>query len=289
MIEPLTSILTATASPQSLKWLTDTLDRQKEVFHQRQFYYAFSGATRHFAKTPVTVTPQQAAQLHAEIPGFTVETWTEDQVARCVLLLLLARQPSEVFQEALTALIGHADMREAAAIYAAFPLLPEPAFLLPLAREALRSNIVSVFDALALRNPFPADHFADDAWNQMILKCFFLQRPTHFVIGLDRRANADLSRALFDYAHERWAAHRPVTPDLWRSSASFVNAQIAEDLAHAADSPVPGNRQAVALVAAASNSPLLDSLRTKLSPELEQIRKGHLTWNSLGALLYPSV
>lgn len=287
MIELFTAILKATAPPEAVQSLAETLRQQQAEFHQRKFYYAFSGATRHFGKTPVSLSAGQFAQIEAAIPGFTVAHWTEDQLARCLLLLSLARQPAERYRETLAALLGHADLREAAAIYAAFPLLPEPGFLVPFAREALRSNIVSVFDAIALRNPFPAAQFDEEGWNQMILKCFFQQRPTHLVLGLDRRANARLAEALSNYAHERWAASRPLSPDLWRSCAGFITEGLASDLARAAHTPAPGNREAVALVAAASTSPLLDPLRAQLAAELAEVRQGRLTWESLGKRLYP--
>jgi hypothetical protein len=63
----------------------------------------------------VTLTPSQAAQLAAAVPGVTLEIWTEDQLARCILLLLLAQQTGDRYRETLAALITHADMREAAA------------------------------------------------------------------------------------------------------------------------------------------------------------------------------
>lgn len=287
MIDLFTAILKATAAPEAVQSLAETLRQQQTEFHQRKFYYAFSGATRHFGKTPVAVADGQASLIDATLPGWSLAHWTEDQLARCILLLSLAQQPAERYRATLGALLGHADLREAAAIYAAFPLLPEPGFLVPFAREALRSNIVSVFDAIALRNPFPADHFDEEGWNQMILKCFFQQRPTHRVLGLDRRANARLAAALSNYAHERWAAHRPLSPDLWRSCTRFITETIAQDLARAADTPAMGNREAVALVAANSPSPLLDPLRAHLAAELDDVRQGRLTWEGLGQRLYP--
>lgn len=288
MTEPLAAILSATASPQALQWLRETLDQQRKAFHQRRFYYSFSGATRHFSKEAVKVSPDQAAELDAAMPGFTMQTWTEDQLARTLLLLLLAGQTADRYQETLSALVAHADMRESAALFAAFPLLPEPAFLLPLAREALRTNIVGVFDAIALRNPFPARHFDENGWNQMVLKCFFLQRPTHLVTGLDSRANASLAVALSNYAHERWVAHRSVSPDLWRSCAPFITPGLAADLERVAKSGASGDREAAALVAASSDSPLLDALRVRLAPEIKEAREGRLTWITLGRQLYPN-
>ena len=89
-----------------------------------------------------------------------------------------------------------------------WPLLPYPEHFIDLAIDGLRSNITSVFNAIALHNPYPADYFAEAAWNQMVLKAVFVDSPLSHIQGLDARANDKLARMLGDYAHERWAAGR---------------------------------------------------------------------------------
>ena len=75
-------------------------------------------------------------------------------------------------------------------------------------------------------NPYPAENLNEAAWNQMVLKAFFTEKPIDQIIGLDERANERLARTLSDYAHERWAAHRSVNPLLWRCVAPFINEQM---------------------------------------------------------------
>ena len=45
----------------------------------------------------------------------------------------------------------------------------------------------------------------------MVLKALFVESTLHPIQGLDARANEALAHMLCDYAHERWAAGRPVS------------------------------------------------------------------------------
>ena len=72
----------------------------------------------------------------------------------------------------------------------------------------MRSSIGPIFEAVACRNPYPRDHFDDDAWNQMVVKCVFGGTPIAAVAGLHERRNDDLIAMLRDLASERHAAGR---------------------------------------------------------------------------------
>ena len=58
----------------------------------------------------------------------------------------------------------------------------------------------------------------------MVLKTLFIVRVLHPIIGLDDKWNDELAGILLNYAHERWAAHRPVAPELWRGVGAFADA-----------------------------------------------------------------
>jgi hypothetical protein len=53
-----------------------------------------------------------------------------------------------------------------------------------------------VFEAVAHRNPYPQETFAEDAWNQMVVKAFFIGSTLWSIQGLDERANPRLARML---------------------------------------------------------------------------------------------
>jgi len=263
------------APPEARDWLNQFLAGQEKAFSPRPFYYAFSGATRRFPKLPV--------------PDFAPRNWTIDQLARTVLLLSLVEQHPETFLATYRTLLETADMRESIALYAALPFLPEAEALVPLAREGLRSNIVDVFDAIALDNPFPAEHFDEEGWNQMILKSIFIRRPVHRILGIEARANAALAQSLSDLAHERWAANRSVPPELWRSCQGQITPAIAADLPRILDTQEPGQRTAATLLIATDTSGLLAPFRSRVADLLPEIEAGRLTWISLGQELESGV
>ena len=96
------------------------------------------------------------------------------------------------------------------------------------AAEGIRTNMTSVFNAVALDNPYPANYLDDLAWNQMVLKALFVGSPLHRIYGLERRNNQKLSQMLVDYASERLAANRTVNSELWELAMPFQAEAVAK-------------------------------------------------------------
>lgn len=279
MFDDFLQILRKHSDSKGNSWLDEFFAEGRE-FNQRKFYYAFSGATRLFPKTPIAFAAPGSDASEAD------KTWTVDQLARSVMLQFLARQGEKLYLDSLKALVETADLRESVAIFSTFPYLPNPEELVPMAREGLRTNIVDVFDAIALNNTFPSRHFDEEGWNQMVLKAFFLSRPTYRIVGLDSRANPTLSEALSNYAHERWAAGRLISAEIWRSCQAFIDEGIAADLSQAVKSGQEGHREAAALCLSLGEvSVEVESLKQELATELAAVKSGELSWNSLGEKL----
>ena len=286
MREKLLDILASSASADAVTWLIDSIAKGEANFEKRPFYYAFSGVSRHFHKQAlVSATDKQADGLTATSPDFTIVGWDEFRLARVILLLHLADQDESLFLETIEALLNTADLREQAAIFSAYALLPSQEALVESAIDGLRSNIVDIYDAIALGNPFPAAHFSDEAWNQMILKAFFINRPLYQVIGIEKRANADLTEALSDLAHERWAAGRTISAEAWRNCGGFLTETILSDFNHLLENGDAADRQALALIASGNPDKALDSIREGVQDELSAVASGELTWDSLGLSL----
>ena len=266
MSQELLTTLKPHASAESLTWLESTLSKTRSEFSEHPFYYAFSGATRHFDKTTL------------------IDGIPSDQLARKSLLLALAEQPKDTFLATLEKLLGSADIREAVVLYSTFADLPHPEDLLVHAREATRSNVIDIFDAIALDNSFPRDHFPEEAWNQLVLKSLFISRPLYRMVGLEERANAHLAKQISDLAHERWAAGRELNPEAWHCCLDFLDEQtILTDLQSLAERS-ENEKRALALLWChqPENATKLAEIEGKIENELTDINSIPLTWDWLG-------
>jgi hypothetical protein len=220
-------------------------------------------------------------EAEAACPGWDPRGWSVDGAARVMVLLQTIAEGSG-FPEKFQRLCRTADVAEAIAFYRGLSLYPNPERLEPVAAEGVRSSITAIFEAVAHNNPYPRNHFDEHRWNHMVLKALFNGSALSPIQGLDSRANPELALMLRDYAHERWAADRPVAPGLWRCIGPFATSrEVLADLARLLTSEVAQERAAGALALAASPS---DEARRLLAtaPDLRrQIEAGTLTWNTL--------
>jgi hypothetical protein len=149
------------------------------------------------------------------------------------------------------------------------------------AAEGLRTNMRAVFEAVAHRNPYPREQFDTTRWNQMVLKALFIDSTLHPIQGLDERANPELAHVLCDYAHERWAAGRPVSPELWRCVGPHATGDLVADLATALADGTDIERKAAALALSVSPSQAAASVLEQASDLAHGIAQGELTWDTL--------
>lgn len=180
---------------------------------------ALGWAPRKLGKADLALSVAEQAHAAQLRPGLDASTWSVDQTARIAFILATFDSDASAFMHRLDRLADTAELNESIALYCGMPLYPGPAALVPRAREAVRSAIRPVFAALALRNPYPAEQFDDAAWNQMIVKTFFMDTPLWQVLGIEQRANPALAAMLLGLADERHAAGRIVSPELWRCVA----------------------------------------------------------------------
>jgi hypothetical protein len=161
-------------------------------------------------------------------------------------------QQSAVTQ--IETLFDTAEINESIALFSALPLFSQPEEWLHRATDAVRSNIGDVFNSFAFGNPFAAKYFSELAWNQLVLKCIFNDKPIHLIQGIDHRANQALADMLSDFAHERWAAGRTVPAQVWRLAVNFMNERILEDMTTLFLSNDTHNKMAATLVCSHSVS-----------------------------------
>jgi hypothetical protein len=266
---------------QSLTWLDDKRQQIGSGDRKRVFFTAFSAVPRLTGKSDLNLLPEDIATASEVRTGWFPSYWSVDQAARTLLVLSLPQNNAEKYVETLEQVFTTADVGELVALYQALPLLPYPERFRARASEGIRSNMTTVFNAVALRNPYPAEYLDDLAWNQLVLKALFVGSPLYLIQGLDQRANPELAKMLIDYARERWAANRSVSPELWRLVGRFANISMIEDLERAIQDPDPVAQTAAAIACAESPIPATRALLSRY-PNLEaDILAGHLNWNSL--------
>ena len=206
--------------------------------------------------------------------------WTIEQTVRTLLLLSFRADSPEHYSASLEKIFAAADMAEQIALYQSLPVLPYPEQFIARAIEGLRTNMVTVFNAVALHSPYPADYFEEAAWNQMVLKALFVESNLSQIQGLEKRVNPKLAKMLSDYAHERWAAGRSVNPQLWRGMGTFTEGQVLADLEKVLREGQPIEQQAAALacIGGSAKAKTLLNIIPNLKIEIEQ---GKLTWDNI--------
>jgi hypothetical protein len=175
-------------------------------------------------------------------------------------------------------------MSEQVALYSALPVLAFPELWRGRCAEGIRSNIADVLKAIMCNNPYPSENLDEPAWNQLVMKAIFTEKPIEQIISLDERANQNLANILSDYAHERWAAHRAVHPLLWRCVGTFVNERIFPDIKRIAYSEHETEREAAVLACKQSTYPPAQEL-IENNTILQTIAKSGMTWTDLAKKL----
>ena len=266
----------------ALAWLDGELQRIADAPAGIAWARAIGLAPRRVGREPLSPEAAELAAGDALRPGFDASDWTREQAARVLFVLASAAGAMESFPERLDKIARSAEIGEQVALLRGLALYPRQDQLLGLAAEGVRSAIQPVYEAVAHRNPYPADYFTEAMWNQMVVKALFIGSTLTPIQRLDERANLDLAQMLVDYAHERWAAKRPVTPELWRCVGPFATSVGAfDDLLRIFNFGGGEERKGAAL--ALSECPTPEALiALETAPALwRDIRTGKLKWETL--------
>jgi hypothetical protein len=276
--ELLTSWVISRAPADAARWFEQQIGILKSKPTDKDVYLALGYATRKLGKSDLALKPAELAQAGAAREGWNPADWSIDQAARIAFILASDTGDAPAFRYRLEQLFNTADIGELITFYRGLPLYPAPELHVSRAREGTRSAMQPIFDAVAHRNPFPMEHFDENAWNHMVLKALFVGSTLWPIQGLDERANPRLMRMLCDYAHERWAAGRPITPELWRCVGPHADAAAIKDLRKVLTAGNATERKAAALALAGSRSPdAAEALRT--APDMQAaVKAGSLTW-----------
>ena len=219
-------VLQSTLSSTEWEWLMQALAQIKEQATAKRLYLNYS---------LVGGTIENVAIINFDSLSTEVATYFEQksittvELSRVYLLqqVLLA---NDTFIEATKKLIQVADKNELETFLKYLVFLPEPVNYQFAAVEALRSNIGTVFEAIAAFNPYPALYFNEQQWNQMYLKAVFIGMDLKSINHVDKRANKTLATIISDYAHERWAASRTIDPVFWQPISNYLQGELVADV-----------------------------------------------------------
>ena len=243
----LTKSLAHQTDVKAMEWLLLQKNLLESNNSEMKFFMAFSQASRYFSKKPLLLNKEQKSKANELEEGFKPDTWDQLQTARSLLMLFYPADDASKWLVTFQKLFETADVHEQQSLYAALPIMPFPEAMTERAIEGLRTNMTSVFDAIVLNNPFPYTYLSESSWNQMVVKSVFLQRPLYKIYNVDLRANQNLTSILIDFAHERRAAGRTFTPELWRLVRHYLNEDIITDLHVVIDTGSPLEKKAAIL------------------------------------------
>ena len=212
-------------SPEGFAWFDTELRALQAKPEQARWFKALGLAPRKLGKADLQPTQAELQAAQALRQGLDPSEWSVDQTARIAFTLAFYQGDEAGFVQQVVMLIDTSEINELLAIFRGFALFPHPQALEPKAREAIRSTMRPVYEAMSHRNPFPLEFFDEAAWNQMIVKAFFLDSSIWQIQGVDERYNADLSVILILLVQERWAAGRFIAPEIWRCAVPYANAE----------------------------------------------------------------
>lgn len=274
-------ILQRNLSPEAWSWLENEGNVIRERRDVAKFNIAFVAMPRKSGKEVVSISADEASQTNTIVPGFDINGWTCDRLARVWLLLQVDPDQKEKYFATIENLFLSAEMGELVALYSALPVLAYGDLWRKRCAEGIRNNIGQVLEAVICNNPYPAAHLDEAAWNQLVLRAIFTEKPVLQIVGLRERRNRPLAESLSDYAHERWAAHRELNPLVWICVAPFVDGKIFEDIRHLFSEGNVLEREAAALVCSESDYEPAKQLLAQYPDMRNAIQSGTITWEQI--------
>ncbi len=277
----LKSALSRHLNEEQMSWLNDRMDLLREANSDRELHITLGMIPRKLGRSDLDLNDGELDQADAARSGWYPIDWSVETAARVFVLLHRAQRGSNAFGELFKDLCRTAELSESMTLFRGIAVFPDSDMLDNQIAEGLRTNMRAVFEAIAHNNPYPAEKFDDNRWNHMVLKALFIDSTLHTIQGLDKRANAELAGILCDYAHERWAAGRSVTPELWRCVGPYAKGSMLEDLKKVLLTGDKINKHAALLALISCPDPVAIQMTKDYPIESAAIIRGDLTWDTL--------
>jgi len=275
--------ITTRVSKDNVDWLNARLNLLNGEILDRDLHITLGLIPRKLGQRDLALS-QKEIDMAANDCGRSWDPtdWSIDTAARCLVIATLEQQHPEKFQTLFKELCRTAELKESIAFFRSTSVLSQHDDLDTVIGSGLRTHIGAIFEAIAHRNPYPKLHFSQNRWNHMVLKALFIDSELWPIQGIDERANEELAVILCDYAHERWAAHRPVTPELWRCVGPHAQGTMLEDLYRALNDPDETTQQAALLALLVCPQAEHDQLVETYPRWVEDINSGVINWREIG-------
>jgi len=289
----LTELVLARLDERGRAWLEEARERVVSGVTDEQFALLFSSASRFASggssrKAEIEPSEGARAQARERMRGLELERWKVLECARVVLLLSRPDLAEPSAELAIEELFRFADEGELCAGYRALAHLPAPERFVWRAGEGCRTNMLTVFEAVACDTPFPATQFDDLAFRQAVIKGIFVGAPVWRIWGLDRRQDAELARMALDLVEERRSAGREVQPELWLCLGAHAGERGLEAMEQELESAHVLGRKAAALALARAGE--LERLRgcalLEAEPEVVELMRATLARCAAGEQIY---
>lgn len=213
--ELLWTLLAEREPAEALAWLRGAAAEVERGVDPVRFGGLVSLASRYTRRGKLAPSASERVRADELVRGWNVERWTLLEAARAWLVLARRDLAAQGTVDALEEGFAYADVGELCALYKTIALLPGPERFTWRMGEGCRSSMRAVYEAAACDTPYPARHFDDLAWRQLVIKALFVEAPLWRVHGLDGRLSEELARMALDLCDERRSAHRPVQHELW--------------------------------------------------------------------------
>jgi len=210
-------------SETELNWLEQKTDLLSDVKNIDKFAIFFSLTSRFVSNEIPNWNSEELIQMEQIYPGFEKSSWTKQEVARVTLMISLDTSENK---KILKSFFEAAEMHELIAFFKGLYLLENAEEYTSIVEEGIRTNMINVFDSFTSGNPFAKTYLKEWAWNQLILKALFLDRPLYNIQDIDKGKNKNLADMLQDYVKERWAAGRSISPEIWRMISGYLREDI---------------------------------------------------------------
>jgi hypothetical protein len=266
---------------RGIAWFRGAILDVKQAANERALSVAIGLVPRRLGKADLSLAAAELARADALRSGLDLSDWSVDQLARVALMAASHAGDGAAFAARFDGFCATAEINELIALCRGLPVYPNPALMEPRAREAVRSGMKPVFEAVAHRNPYPRETFAEEAWNQMVVKAFFMGSTLWPIQGLDNRANPRLARMLVGLAKERWAAQRPVSGEVWRCVAPHADSEGVAALAHGWTIGNDSERLAIALALQMAPQIRIDLPADELAHLQARLISEKINWSDL--------